>query len=154
MPSSARTTTVGVDLQQPARTSGTIRSSPTAAHDRSRRELLQPSNLGSSRRPWPYSAWRGVFLEGGGRHGMRPAAPPTWPCAGRSGGESIPPRPRGLDVAFAARARLPPDLPRPGCRRRGVDRRAFLLGAASLPPPPPAPPPPPRRPPALAPADL
>ena len=30
--------------------------------------------------------------DGGGRHGMRPAAPPTSPSVGCGGGESIPPR--------------------------------------------------------------
>jgi DNA-binding beta-propeller fold protein YncE len=59
-----------------------------------------------------------------------------------------------LDVAFAARARLPPDLRRPGCRTRGVDRRAFLLGAASLALAPQALATPRRRPLALVTADL
>src|SRR5206468_7525092 len=63
IPSSARTTTVPADRRASATTSGTIRSARTAAHDRAGERLLQPSNLGSSRRPRPYSAPRGEFLD-------------------------------------------------------------------------------------------
>ena len=64
---------------------------------------------------------------------MRPAAPSTWPCAGGGSGESIPPR---LRLGWPSRS--PPcraflsDLRRCGGRTTCVDRRAFLLGAASL----------------------
>jgi hypothetical protein len=63
---------------------------------------------------------------------MRPAAPPTWPCAGGGSGESIPPRLRLVGLAFGVPVRLPADQRRRGTRTNGVNRRSFLLGAAAL----------------------